>query len=76
MVEGVGYLDLSVRMPADKRIFLRALKSGLRSTEEGGSDAFNDPTFYPGFVDRFRELIDMLATDLNESAEGSNNGEI
>ena len=74
MVVGVGYLDLSVLPPADKRICLRALSSGLRSTEEGGSDALHDPTFYPGFIDRLRELIDMLATDLNELAEGSNNG--
>jgi len=77
MVEGVGYIVLSVLSPSDKQIFLRALRGGLRHTEEVGSSAFAEPTFYPGFIDQFRELIDMLSSELNGPEESSDdNGEI
>jgi hypothetical protein len=78
MVEGLSHIDLSALSPTDKRIFLRALKEGFRHTEEGGSSAFAEPEFYPGFIDRFKELIDMLSADLKESDENvrnNNNGE-
>lgn len=67
MIEGVGYINLSALPPADKQVFLRALRDGLRHAEECGRSAFGDPAFYPGFIDQFGELINMLSSDLKES---------
>ena len=78
MIEGVNYIDLSVLSSTDRQVFLRALKDGLRHTEEDGSKAFAEPTFYLGFIERFKELIDMLSSDLDESnvsIESANDGE-
>ena len=69
-VNRLNYVDAGRFTTAEKRVLLGALRDGLRDTEEGGSGAFGDPAFYPGFIDRFKELIDLLSSDLNEPGEG------
>jgi len=63
------YVDLSHTTIAEKQMFLDALKRGLEQTTRDGADAFADPEFYPGFVDRFRELVDLCSRQLNMAHE-------
>jgi hypothetical protein len=62
LLEGqLDHLDLSSTSAADKRVFLSALRAGLARTKEEGSEAFSDPQFYPGFIARYQELIDLVS---------------
>jgi hypothetical protein len=62
----------------EKRTFLEALERAFREREAKGSGVFSDPSFYPGYMARFRELIEMVAADVSEleRQSGGNKGEI
>jgi hypothetical protein len=61
----LAFVDLS-RVPlSEKTIFLRALEKALEAREAKGSEVFNDPNFYLGYIERFRELIEIVATNLS-----------
>lgn len=69
--EGFGegrleYVNLASVPPGEKRAFLEALESAFRERELRGSGVFSDPSFYPGYMGRFRELIEMVAADVAE----------
>ena len=47
------------------------------ATEADGSESFEDPRFYPGFVEQLRDLIGMITADLEADHSGdcgSDNG--
>ena len=58
------YVDLSPLSADEKRAFLEALREGFAKTEKDDSESFGDPEFYPGFILRFKELIDLVAADV------------
>lgn len=65
LLEGhLEYVDLSAASDDEKRAFLAALHEGLAKTEKEGSESFHDPEFYPGFIARFKELIDLVEANV------------
>ena len=60
------YVVLAGVPVGEKRNFLAALEQAYRERELLGSSVFGDPSFYPGYMDRFRELIEMVAADVAE----------
>ena len=75
----LAFVDLSEVPPSEKTIFLRALQKALEEREAKGSEVFSDPNFYPGYIERFRELIGIVATNLSgldHSMEGQREDEI
>jgi len=77
--DGLDYIDLSEVSHTDKRVFLRALEDGFRLTESQGDKSFADPEFYPGFIERFKELIDAVSSNVAQAEDGqrgADNGEI
>jgi hypothetical protein len=60
------FIDLSRAPLAEKRTFLDALREALIKREEQGSEAFNDPDFYSGYIERFKELIEMVVAAVSE----------
>jgi hypothetical protein len=81
--EGFGegkpeYVSLVSVPVGEKRTFLEALERAFRERELKGSEVFGDPSFYPGYMERFRALIDMVAADVSELERegGGNNVEI
>ena len=64
------YVSLARVPPVEKRSFLKALERAYAGREAEGAVAFGDPQFYPGYMERFRELIEMVAAD----AAGSDGG--
>ena len=54
------YLDLG-KLTLDERAGLRqALHAAYGDAASAGSESFSSPEFYPGFMDRFRELIETV----------------
>lgn len=75
----LAFVDLSKVPLSEKMIFLRALEKALKEREKNGSEIFNDPNFYSGYIERFRELIGMVATNLSSlehSMQGQREDEI
>ncbi|HEU4386566.1 MAG TPA: hypothetical protein VFV34_02130 [Blastocatellia bacterium] len=70
----LAFVDLSKVRRSEKTIFLRALEKAFKEREAKGSEVFNDPDFYPGYIERFRELIGIVATNLS-SLEHSRQGQ-
>ena len=60
------YIQLTNLSYREKRAFLEALKTALEEIEARGAESFAEPSFYPGYIDRFRELIDMIFINLSE----------
>ena len=52
--------DLSL---SERAALTRALEMAYREAEEAGSQSFDSPEFYSGFMDRFRELIELITED-------------
>jgi hypothetical protein len=51
------YLDLSSWSSRDLFDLLRAAARAYRHSEEAGPASFHDPSFYPVFLESFRELL-------------------
>lgn len=64
--EGIEYIDLADVPLLEKKAFLRALEKALEEREAKGSTLFGDPSFYPGYIDRFKELVEMITADIYE----------
>jgi hypothetical protein len=65
LIEGhLEFVDLSVGSDDEKRAFLSALHEGFAKTQTDGSESFAEPSFYPGFIARFKELIDLVSTNV------------
>ena len=57
---GVNYLSLKTLTTSEVVIFREALERAYQELQILGPESFNDPTFYPGFMDRFQELLDLM----------------
>ncbi len=53
--------DLSEK---ERSVFWDALKKAYQQAKAAGPDSFHSPEFYPGFIDRFKELLDMEAASM------------
>jgi hypothetical protein len=58
--DGMCYLDLTTSSKEEKRRLLGAVQSVLETTQRNGPGSFASPEFYPGYVDRIKELVEML----------------
>ena len=58
--EGREYLPLQKLSLSERKIFRTAAEQAYREIEAEGSSSFADPEFFPPFMDRFRELLEML----------------
>lgn len=63
IVPGLNSLSLENLTPEEMRIFRKALESAYHEVVTSGADAFGDPDFYPGFIKRFQELLEMIPRD-------------
>lgn len=63
VVPGLDYLSLQDLSPAEMKIFREALEAGYPEVLSAGKESFGEPEFYPGFMQRFEELLEMVPTD-------------
>jgi hypothetical protein len=54
------YIQLGELSLSERAALTRALEMAYREAEEAGSQSFDTPEFYPGFMDRFRELLKLI----------------
>jgi len=57
---GLRFLPLDELNPNEMAIFRNALDEAYAEMERKDSESFADPEFYPAFMERFKELIDMV----------------
>ena len=57
---GLNYISLENLSPREIKIFREALDSAYQEMLNRGSDSFGDPEFYPGFMKKFEELLEMI----------------
>jgi hypothetical protein len=55
-----GYLNLRNAPLATLVKLIRAADTAYEGFEVRGADSFHDPTFFPGFMEQFRNLRDTL----------------
>ena len=65
------FLDFANASIREKSDLLAAFTNGLKQTERDGAVAFADPEFYPGFVDRFEDLINLLSAHLQATNDSN-----
>lgn len=63
IVPGLNSLSLKDLSPEEMKIFRKALEDAYQEILTSGSESFGEPAFYPGFMERFEELLDMVPTD-------------
>jgi hypothetical protein len=61
------YIDLAPIPIREKEVFLSALREAIKERETKGSAVFRDPSYYPGYIERFKEIIEMVADDISGS---------
>ena len=54
------FIYLADLSSAERAALTHALESAYTEAKEAGSESFDDPDFYPGFLDRFGELLDLI----------------
>lgn len=59
-IPGVGYMSLVDLTPSEIQIFREALESAYQEQLRLGSNSFAEPTFYPGYMKNFQELLEMI----------------
>lgn len=57
---GLRFLPLDELNPNEMAIFSNALDEAYAEMKRKGSKSFADPEFYPAFMERFKELLDMI----------------
>ncbi len=67
----LSYITLERLSPAARRRFRHAVCLALADAEREGPGSFHSPEFYPGFIARFRELVELLAEEDKEECTGS-----
>lgn len=60
IVPGINSLSLENLSPEEMKIFREALDAAYQEVLSAGKESFGEPEFYPGFVKRFEELIEMI----------------
>ena len=63
IVPGLNSLSLEDLSPEEMKIFRKALEDAYQEILTSGRESFAEPEFYPGFMQRFEELLDMVPTD-------------
>lgn len=59
---GLGSVDLRELSPGDQRLFVEAVERAIITTEQEGPEGWCDPAFYPGWLERFQDLLKMIAS--------------
>ena len=62
-IPGVNYMSLKTLTSREIQIFREALESAYQEMQTRGADSFAEPSFYPGFMESFQELLEMMPTD-------------
>src|SRR5437660_3479055 len=57
---GMGNVDVRELTPRNRELFLDAAREAFKRAEAQGSAGWYDPRAFPGWLDRFRDLITML----------------
>lgn len=57
---GLNYISLEKLSPEEMKVFREALESAYQEMVTKGANSFGDPDFYPGFMKRFQELLEMI----------------
>ncbi|MGH9969967.1 MAG: hypothetical protein ACREBG_19535 [Pyrinomonadaceae bacterium] len=57
---GLNYMSLEELSPPEMSIFHEALQRAYLEIESEGSSSFNEPSFYAAFMERFKELLEMI----------------
>ena len=52
---------------SEKKILLTALMKALKEREAKGSASLYEPAFYPAYIQRIKELLEMVAENTSES---------
>lgn len=63
IVPGLNSLSLEDLSPEEMKIFREALEAAYQEVLSAGKESFGEPEFYPGFMQRFEELLEMVPTD-------------
>lgn len=63
IVPGLNSLSLEDLSPEEMKIFRGALEAAYQEVLSAGKESFGEPEFYPGFLERFEELLEMVQTD-------------
>jgi hypothetical protein len=60
IVPGLNSLSLEDLSPEEMKIFRKALEDAYQEILSSGRESFGEPDFYPGFMKRFQELLEMI----------------
>jgi hypothetical protein len=67
---GMGCVDVRELTPLNRRLFREACERAFVKQEKSGPVGWKDPSFFPGWLDRFRKLIQMWQSlDRGESPD-------
>lgn len=59
-IPGVNYMSLKSLTSREIQIFREALENAYQERINRGADSFADPEFYPGYMESFKELVEMM----------------
>jgi len=59
-VKGLGCVDLRELTPENRLLFLVPARKAFSLSEQQGAEGFYAPDAYPGWIDRFHDLIRMM----------------
>ena len=65
-----GYCDLRKLETEKFRLLVEGVERALARVEGSGPTAFHNPSFYPGFLARFRDLKALLSADPRARGRG------
>lgn len=63
IVPGLNSLSLEKLSAEEMQIFREALEAAYHEVLTRGEDSLAEPSFYPGFMARFEELLDLIRQD-------------
>lgn len=58
-----GCLNLENLSAVEYQLFAEALIQAFEEGEREGPSSFADPPFFPGFLERFKELVELVKAD-------------
>lgn len=59
---GINYLSLESLSADEVKIFRKALENAYQELRTSGGASFGEPEFYPQFMQRFEELLEIVPT--------------
>jgi hypothetical protein len=69
---GLGAVDVRELSPPCRLAFRQAARRAVERAARSGGTGWHDPSFFPGWLDRFRELLRMWeAIDRGEPVRGA-----